>query len=146
MTSWPHDLHDICCGVVCEKIFDYQLFIYRLMDVFDIILHEHIYQKQDVITLFPLKSHLIFGFSALQNLPFCITNAFVEPKKCFKNAENTCFFPSHPYLFQALIHTSLRTLLSNHNLRHSGPDSTLFHGSMSWYIAIYNHITTILAP
>lgn len=31
------------------------------MDVFGIILHEHIYQKQDVITLFPLKSYLIFG-------------------------------------------------------------------------------------
>ena len=70
------------------------------MDVFDIILHEHIHQKQDVITLFPLKSHLIFGFSALQNLPVCITNAFVEPNKCFKNAENTCFF--HP------IHTCFR--------------------------------------
>ena len=47
------------------------------MDVFDIILHEHIHQKQDVITLFPLKSHLIFGFTAVRPAPYVIINGIL---------------------------------------------------------------------
>ncbi len=70
------------------------------MDVFDIILHEHIYQKQDVITLFPLKSHLIFGILRYKTCLFASQMLSLNQKKCFKNAENTCFF--HP------IHTCFR--------------------------------------
>ena len=68
------------------------------MDVLDIILHEHIYQKQDVITLFPLKSHLIFGFFALQKLFVCLKNGSVDPKNALKT-QKVPFFSSIPYLF-----------------------------------------------
>ena len=95
-----YDLHDICCGVVCEKIFDYQLFIYRLMDVFGIILHEHIYQKQDVITLFPLKSHLIFGILRYKTCLFASQMLSLNQKNASKTLRILVFF--HP------IHTCFR--------------------------------------
>ena len=67
------------------------------MDVFDIILHEHIHQKQDVITLFPLKSHLIFGILRYKTCLFASQMLSLNQKNASKTLRTLVFStPSIP--------------------------------------------------
>lgn len=72
------------------------------MDEHVMALHDHIHQKKVAKLLFPLKSHLIFGFSALQKLLVCLQNgsvdSYVDPKNARKHRKYL-FFSSLPYLF-----------------------------------------------
>lgn len=68
------------------------------MDEHVMALHDHIHQKKVAKPLFPLKSHLFFGFSALQKLFVCLKNGSVDPKNALKTQNVPVFFrPFHTY-------------------------------------------------